>query len=106
VVRLASRRLELSREAACDAWALEAGGVSRPAYARLLVAMAQLRVAAAAASLAAPRTLDARVAAVLGPPASPRVGWLHRAALVAWIGVALGGARAASARGDESLCLY
>ncbi len=106
VVRIVSRRLELAREAACDAWALEAGGISRPAYARLLVQMAQLRTAAAAAALAAPRTLDARVRAVLGPPASPRLGWLHRAALLAWVALALGGARSASARGQASVCVY
>ncbi len=105
VVRLASKRLELAREAACDAWALEAGGISRPAYARLLVRMAQLRTEAAPA-LAAPRTLDARVRAVLGPPASPRLGWLHRAALLAWVGVALGGARTATARGGAEVCIY
>jgi beta-lactamase regulating signal transducer with metallopeptidase domain len=106
VVRIVSRRLELAREAACDAWALEAGGISRPAYARLLVQMSRLRTMAAAAALAAPRTLDARVRAVLGPPASPRLGWLHRAALLAWVGVALGGARSASARGHENVCVY
>jgi len=106
VVRIASKRLELAREAACDAWALEAGEISRPAYARLLVQMAQLRATPAAAALAAPRTLDARVRAVLGPPASPRVGWLHRAALVAWIAVALGGARSAAARGHGEVCIY
>jgi len=105
VVRLASKRLELAREAACDAWALEAGGISRPAYARLLVQMAQLRTAAGSA-LAAPRTLDARVSAVLGPPARPRLGWLHRVALAAWIALALGGARTASARTEESVCVY
>jgi beta-lactamase regulating signal transducer with metallopeptidase domain len=106
VVRIANRRLELAREAACDAWALEAGEISRPAYARLLVQMAQLRTTAAATALAAPRTLDARVRAVLGPPASPRVGWLHRAALVAWVALALGGARSATAHGHENVCIY
>jgi beta-lactamase regulating signal transducer with metallopeptidase domain len=105
VVRLASKRLELAREAACDAWALEAGEISRPAYARLLVQMARLRTAAAPA-LAAPRTLDARVSAVLGPPARPRLGWLHRIALAAWIALALGGARTASARSEASVCIY
>jgi beta-lactamase regulating signal transducer with metallopeptidase domain len=106
VVRIVSKRLELAREAACDAWALEAGEISRPAYARLLVQMAQLRTTAGAPALAAPRTLDARVRAVLGPPASPRVGWLHRAALLGWIGLALGGARSAAARGHAEVCVY
>lgn len=106
VVRLVSKRLELAREAACDAWALEAGEISRPAYARLLVRMSQLRTAPAASALAAPRTLDARVQAVLGPPASPRLGLLHRAALLAWIGLALGGARSAAARGGGEVCVY
>lgn len=105
VVYLASKRLELAREAACDAWALEAGDISRPAYARLLVQMAQLRTAAAPA-LAAPRTLDARVSAVLGPPARPRLGWLHGVALAAWIALALGGARTASARTEGAVCIY
>lgn len=105
VVRLANKRLELSREAACDAWALEAGGISRPAYARLLVQMAQLRTAAAPA-LAAPRTLDARISAVLGPPARPRLGLVHRLALLAWIALALGGARTATARTAANVCIY
>lgn len=105
VVRLASKRLELAREAACDAWALEAGDISRPAYARLLVQMAQLRTPAAPA-LAAPRTLDARVSAVLGPQARARLGWVHRVALAAWIAVALGGARAASAESAGPACIY
>jgi beta-lactamase regulating signal transducer with metallopeptidase domain len=103
-VRLVNRRLDLAREAACDAWALEAGDVSRPAYARLLVRMAQLRAAAAPAL--AQHALDARVAAVLGPPARSRVGLVHRFVLVAWFFVALGGARTASARGHEPVCRY
>jgi beta-lactamase regulating signal transducer with metallopeptidase domain len=104
VVRLASRALEHSREAACDAWALEAGDVSRPAYARLLVRMAQLRTPALA--LAQHNTLDARVAAVLGPPARARLGWVHRFALLAWVAVSLGGARTAAARGERNVCVY
>src|SRR5439155_15667025 len=103
VVRFAHRRLELAREAACDAYALEAGDVPRAAYARLLVRMAELRPVAAAA-LASPRTLDARVAAVLGPPARSGLGAIHKLALAAWIVVALGGARRAEARGE--VCKY
>jgi len=106
VVRLVNRRLDLAREAACDARALDASAVSRPAYARLLVRMAQLRTVAAAASLAASRGLDARVAAVLGPPARARLGVTHRIALVAWIALALGGARSAAARGEHTVCKY
>jgi Zn-dependent protease with chaperone function len=105
VVRLASRRLDLAREAACDAWALETSEVPRPAYARLLVRMAQLR-ASAATSLAASHGLDARVAAVLGPPARARLGVAHALALVAWIAVALGGARTAEARAEHLSCKY
>jgi beta-lactamase regulating signal transducer with metallopeptidase domain len=105
VVRLVNRRLDLSREAACDAWALEVSEVPRPAYARLLVRMAQLR-AAPVASLAASRGLDARVAAVLGPPARARLGAAHWLALAAWIAVALGGARTAAARGEHVVCKY
>jgi beta-lactamase regulating signal transducer with metallopeptidase domain len=105
VVRLVSRRLDLSREAACDAWALETSEVPRPAYARLLVRMARLR-AAHAASLAAPHSLDARVAAVLGPPACARLGVAHWLALLAWGAVALGGARTAAARGEHVACKY
>nr|MBA3500428.1 M56 family metallopeptidase [Deltaproteobacteria bacterium] len=82
VVRIVSRRLELARERACDAWALESGDVSRPAYARLLLQMAQLRTAAAS-SLAAPHALDARVTAVLGPVVRPRLGALHKLAILA-----------------------
>jgi hypothetical protein len=104
VVRLVSRRLDLAREAACDAWALDAGGVSRPAYARLLVRMAQLH-SAAAANLAAARGLDARVAAVLGPPVRARLGVAHWIALVVWIAVGLGGARSASAH-ERVVCKY
>jgi beta-lactamase regulating signal transducer with metallopeptidase domain len=102
VVRFVHRRLELAREAACDAYALEAGDVSRVAYARLLVQMAELRPAAVA--LASPRSLDARVAAVLGPPARSGLSMLHKLALAAWIAVALGGARRAEARGET--CKY
>jgi beta-lactamase regulating signal transducer with metallopeptidase domain len=105
VVRLVNRRLDLSREAACDAWALETSEVPRPAYARLLVRMAQLR-AAPAVSLAASCGLDARVAAVLGPPAVARLGAAHWLALAAWIAVALGGARTAAARGEHAVCKY
>ncbi len=97
VVRRVSRRLDATREAACDAWALEAGDVPRPAYARLLVQMAHLRHVRAGAALAAPHALDARIAAVLGPPARTRLGHVHRLALVAWVAVALGGARSAAA---------
>jgi beta-lactamase regulating signal transducer with metallopeptidase domain len=105
VVRLASRRLDLAREAACDAWALEISEVPRPAYARLLLRMAQLQVAAAT-SMGAAYGLDARVAAVLGPAAYGRLGALHGLALAAWIAIALGGARTASARGDHTTCKY
>lgn len=105
LVRLVNRRLDLAREAACDAWALETGDVARPAYARLLVRMAALR-AAAAPALAMPTALDVRVAAVLGPPARPRIGPVHRAVLAAWFVLALGGARSASARGHVDACRY
>jgi beta-lactamase regulating signal transducer with metallopeptidase domain len=105
VVRLASRRLDLAREAACDARALEASEVSRPAYARLLVRMAELQ-AVAAPSMGAAHGLDARVAAVLGPPARARLGLGHRVALLAWVAVALGGARTAAARGEHAVCRY
>jgi beta-lactamase regulating signal transducer with metallopeptidase domain len=105
VAHFASRRLEQAREAACDALALELEGISRPVYARLLVRMAQLR-AAPGVALAARRTLDARVAAVLGPPTGARLGWLQRAGLMVWIALALGGARGAAAGADESACVY
>ncbi|MDB4963427.1 MAG: peptidase BlaR1 [Myxococcales bacterium] len=104
VVRLAGRRLDLAREAACDAWALEAGNVPRPAYARLLVRMAALRTAAS--GLASPRTLDARVAAVLGAPVRARIGIVHKLALLGWAVLALGGARSAAARGEPEVCHY
>jgi len=107
VVRLVGRRLDLAREAACDAWALEAGDLSRPAYARLLVKMAALRSTAPALALAAyGRTLDARVAAVLGPPSRARLGVVHRLALIVWAALALGGARTASARPAPETCRY
>ena len=105
VVRIAGRRLDLAREAACDAWALEASDVPRPAYARLLVRMAALRTAAAS-GLASPRSLDARVAAVLGPPIRARMTLVHKAALLGWTLVALGGARTAAARGETEVCEY
>lgn len=105
VVRLASRQLDLAREAACDAWALEISEVPRPAYARLLVRMAQLQVAAAP-SMGSAHGLDARVAAVLGPAAHGRLGAVHGLALVAWIALALGGARTAAGRGDHITCKY
>lgn len=105
VVRLASRRLDLAREAACDAWAVDTSEVARPAYARLLVRMAQLR-ASGATSLAGAHGLDARVAAVLGPPVPRRLGLGHWLALAAWAAVALGGARTAEARGEHGACRY
>ncbi|HET9624540.1 MAG TPA: M56 family metallopeptidase [Kofleriaceae bacterium] len=105
VVRIVNRRLDLAREAACDAWALEAGNLPRPSYARLLVRMTQLRTAAAP-SLAAPHSLDARVAAVLGPPAHARLGAAHWIGLAAWAVLALGGARTAAARGQHVACKY
>lgn len=105
IVRLIGRRLDLSREAACDAWALEASALPRPAYARLLVKMAALRTVAASA-LASPRSLDARVAAVLGPPARARIGIVGKACIVVWAVVALGGARTASARGEKNVCVF
>ena len=104
LLRLVNRRLDLAREAACDALALEAGSVPRPAYARLLLRMAALRGAAAPGL--AHHALDARVAAVLGPPARARIGLLHRLVLIGWFFVALGGARTASARGQEPVCRY
>ena len=105
VARLVHRKLDLAREAACDAWALEAGDVPRPAYARLLVRMAALR-AAGAPALATPHALDARVAAVLGPPARARMGLGYRLVLALWALIALGGARTASARGRAEACRY
>ena len=105
VVGLVGRRLDAARETACDAWALEAGELARPTYARLLVRMAELR-AAAAPSLAAPAALDARVAAVLGPSSYARTSRWQRAALVGWIVLALGGARTASAHPARAACRY
>lgn len=105
VTGIISRRLELARERACDAWALESGDVSRPAYARLLLQMAQLRTAAAPA-LAAPHALDARVTAVLGPIVTPRLGKFHKLALLAWAVLVLGGARSAHAEVTREVCIY
>jgi len=105
IVRIVGRRLDLAREAACDAWALEASDVPRPAYARLLVRMAALRTVAAT-GLASPRSLDARVAAVLGPPVRARLSIFHKLALLGWTIVALGGARTAAARGETEVCEY
>jgi beta-lactamase regulating signal transducer with metallopeptidase domain len=108
VARLVNRRLEAAREAACDAWALEAGDVPRAAYARLLVRMASLRgaTAPAGAALAARHGLDARVAAILGPAARPRLGIPHRIALAGWMLLALGGARTAHAKPRAEVCRY
>jgi beta-lactamase regulating signal transducer with metallopeptidase domain len=105
VVRIVNRRLELARESACDAWALESGDVSRPAYARLLLQMAQLRTAAAPA-LAAPHALDARITAVLGPIVRPRLGLVHKLAIALWAVLALGGARTAAAQEPREVCIY
>ena len=104
-VRLIGRRLDLSREAACDAWALEACQLPRPAYARLLLRMAALRTGAATA-LASPRSLELRVAAVLGPPTRARIGIVGKACIAIWAVIALGGARTAAARGDKNVCVY
>lgn len=104
LMRLVNRRLDAAREAACDAAALEASTLSRPAYARLLVRMAQLRTVAAPA-MANPHGLDARVAAVLGPTRA-HSGIVHKLALLGWIALSLGGARAAGAHGDRTTCKY
>ncbi|MCX5746464.1 MAG: M56 family metallopeptidase [Proteobacteria bacterium] len=108
VVRLANRRLDLAREAACDAWALEAGDLPRPAYARLLVQMARLaRGSEPSLALAAsrPSALQARVDAVLAARARRGFGPIHALGLLAWIALSLGGARSAAARG-EPVCQY
>ena len=103
VARVVARRLDLAREAACDAYALE-HGVERPAYARLLVQMATLR--APAPALAVPFALDARVAAVLAHHSvRTRIGKLHALVLAAFAVVSLGGARSAAAHGHPS-CSY
>ncbi|MEO6773165.1 MAG: M56 family metallopeptidase [Kofleriaceae bacterium] len=109
IVRLVGRRLDAARETACDAWALETGEVSRPAYARLLVRMAELRPTpdgmAGAIALAAPHALEARVRAVLDRPAHARIGRVQRVALAGWIVLALGGARTAAAH-ERIACKY
>ncbi len=105
VVRLVGRRLDAARETACDAWALEAGELARPTYARLLVRMAELR-AAAAPSLAARASLNARVAAVLGESSFARTSRWQRAVLTGWVVLALGGARTASAHPERAACKY
>jgi len=105
VMRVVQKRLELAREAACDAWALEVGNVPRPAYARLLVRMARLRTVAAPA-LAAHHSLDTRVAAVLGPPARARMTHVHRIVIAVFAVLALGGARRSVAEARGETCHY
>jgi beta-lactamase regulating signal transducer with metallopeptidase domain len=105
IVRVVGRRLDAARETACDAWALEAGALARPTYARLLVRMAELH-AAAAPSLAAPNALNARVAAVLGPMSFARTTRVQRTVLAGFALLALGGARTASAHPDRAACKY
>jgi beta-lactamase regulating signal transducer with metallopeptidase domain len=104
VVRIVGRRLELARERACDAWALESGDIPRPAYARLLLAMAQLRTQSTA--LAAPHALDERVTSILSPVIRPRLSGLHKLAIVAWALLALGGARSQAATERREVCVY
>jgi beta-lactamase regulating signal transducer with metallopeptidase domain len=104
VVRIVGRRLELARERACDAWALESGDIPRPAYARLLLAMAQLRTHATA--LAAPHALDERVTSILSPVIRPRLSKLHKLAILAWALLALGGARSQAAVERREVCIY
>jgi beta-lactamase regulating signal transducer with metallopeptidase domain len=103
VARIVARRLDVAREAACDAYALE-HGIERPAYARLLLQMATLR--APQPALAVPYALDARVAAVLAHrPIQARIGARHKLVLVAFAIVSLGGARSAAAHGHAA-CAY
>lgn len=104
VVRLVGRRLELARERACDAWALESGDIPRPAYARLLLAMAQLRTQSTA--LAAPHALDERVTSILSPVIRPRLSALHKLAILAWALLALGGARSQAVAAKREVCIY
>jgi beta-lactamase regulating signal transducer with metallopeptidase domain len=103
VARIVARRLDVAREAACDAYAL-AHGIERPAYARLLLQMATLRSPQPA--LAVPRSLDVRVAAVLAHrPIHARIGAGHKVVLAAFAVVSLGGARSAAAHGHAA-CQY
>jgi beta-lactamase regulating signal transducer with metallopeptidase domain len=105
IVRIVGRRLDAARETACDAWAIEAGALARPTYARLLVRMAELR-AAAAPSMAGPHALDVRVAAILGPSSHARITRTQRTLIAGFAVVALGGARTASAHPEKTACHY
>jgi hypothetical protein len=106
VTRAAARRLDLAREAACDAWALETGELARPAYARLLVAMARLQLDSQGALAMASHQLDARVAAVLAPPVAARMTRAHKLGVAGFALLALGGARTAHAHAAPPPCTY
>lgn len=103
VVSWVNRRIDRSRELACDQWAIARGSLSARDYARMLVAMtkrAQWPDAAepAMALLGGPRLLELRVDSALKSRPNPRLGMATGIAVLMWAVVSLGNAADASAQ--------
>lgn len=82
-VRFAARQLELAREQACDLAVVEAGVITSPGYAELLLRLGQPTSPALAMS-ARPSHLERRITMVLQLPAQPpRRRWMSLVVLVA-----------------------
>jgi beta-lactamase regulating signal transducer with metallopeptidase domain len=110
VVRLVNRKIDASRELACDAWAIARGPLAATDYARVLVGLVrQAHAPAAALGLGHGHHLGRRVDALIARKA-PRagVGVLGVALLGAWTFVSLTGASRAEARrvGTSADCRF
>lgn len=104
VVGWVSRRLDLSREMACDQWVVARGQMTPRDYAAVLVALARRARGARVpgTAMAPPRSqLGRRVDWLVrrSPGSAPRIGPLTGAAVVGWAVISLAG----SARADRSL---
>lgn len=109
----ASRRLDLLREQACDAWAITAGGLRPSAYARVLLDVArksrQMRpggeLSAPALSMAArPGQLEKRVRHLMTRRQRPALSVSLALLLLGWSAVALASASSRPAPAGAVLC--
>jgi len=103
VVAWVNRRLDASREFACDEWALYRGKLTAPEYARCLLRVVQFkrrpRFAYAPCSMATnPKSIERRIDMILQPKRRPANRRLWRvlafACLLAWAGFTLTGVAA------------
>jgi beta-lactamase regulating signal transducer with metallopeptidase domain len=111
VVAWVNRRIDRSREMACDHWAISRGSLSAREYARMLVAMTKRaqwpgESEPAMALLGGPRLLELRVDSVLKSRPKPRLGIASGVAVLMWAVVSLGNAAEANAQStvDDPYC--